>query len=472
MKNSTDNTDNLEKIRQQFDQAPYPRTPLERSPDHDPYLLYTHSLATAHYLRHREVISTQDKLILDAGCGTGYTSLVLAAANPGAKVVGIDISPVSIDLAQKRAAFHGYENAVTERPALSGAERSRSVVTEQSRSVVTERSRSVEFQTLGIDELAQLGLTFDYINCDEVLYLLPDPQQALREMRSILNPQGIIRTNLHSYYQRQDFYQAQELFKLMGLQDQAPQQAEIEKVRGTMAGLVDRAYLKSQTWEPSYNQDDESVLCNFLLVGDKGFTIPETLTMLEAAGLELYSMVDWRQWQVLDLFKEPENLPIYLSFALASMSLNQQLEMYELLQPTHRLLDFWCGHAIETPEKTAVADWDTSDWQEVTVQLHPLLLTPEAKEEAIEQIQASKPFLISWHLPLTGEPYLLETKITSCLLPLWDGSQSFGNLLARWQTLYNLDPVTLSPTPPDAGLEVLIASLTELESLGYLLLSS
>ncbi len=433
-------TDDLEKIRQQFDQAPYPRTPLERSPDNDPYLLYTHSLATAHYLRHREVISTQDKLILDAGCGTGFTSLVLAAANPGAKVIGIDISPVSIELAQKRAAFHGYQ--------------------------------SVEFQTLGIDELAQLGLTFDYINCDEVLYLLPDPQQALREMRLILNPQGIIRTNLHSYYQRQDFYQGQELFKLMGLQDSSPQKPEIEKVRGTMAGLVDRTYLKSQTWESSYNTDDVSVLCNFLLVGDKGFTIPETLNMLEEAGLELCSMVDWRQWQVLDLFKEPENLPIYLSFALASMSLNQQLEMYELLQPTHRLIDFWCGHAGETPEKTAVADWEIADWQQVTVQLHPLLMTPEAKEEAIEQIQASKPFLISWHLPLTGEPYLLETKITSCLLPLWDGSQSFSDLLARWQTLYSLDPITLTPTPTEAGLEILIASLTELESLGYVLLSN
>ncbi len=437
--NLIDSTDNLEKIRQQFDQAPYPRTPLERSPDNDPYLLYTHSLTTAHYLRHREVISTQDKLILDAGCGTGYTSLVLAAANPGAKVVGIDISTVSIDLAQKRAAFHGYEN--------------------------------VEFHTLGIDELAQLGLAFDYINCDEVLYLLPDTQLGLTMMRSHLNPQGIIRTNLHSYYQRQDYFQAQELFKLMGLQDRSPQQQEIEMVRGTMAGLNDRVYLKAQTWESSYNQDNEGVLCNFLLVGDKGFTIPETINLLEAAELELFSMVNWRQWQVLDLFKQPDNLPIYLSFAIASMSFSQQLEMYELLQPTHRLLDFWCGHTGETPEKTAVADWEIADWQEVTVQLHPLLLTPEAKEEVIVQIQASKTFLISWYLPLTGEPYFLETKITSCLLPLWDGAQKFTDLLARWQSLYSLDPVTLTPTPPETGLEILITSLTELESLGYVLLS-
>lgn len=435
-----DLTDDLEKIRQQFDQAPYPRTPLERSPDNDPYLLYTHSLVTAHYLRHREVISPQDKLILDAGCGTGYTSLVLAAANPGAKVVGIDISPVSIDLAHKRAVFHGYQN--------------------------------VEFHTLGIDELAQLGLTFDYINCDEVLYLLPDPQLGLAMMRSHLNPQGIIRTNLHSYYQRLDLFHAQELFKLMGLQDNYSQEQKIEMVRGTVAAMIDQTYLKSQIWEPSYDEDNEGILCNFLLLGDKGYTIPETLEMLETAELELFSMVNWRQWQVLDLFKEPDNLPIYLNFAIASMSLNQQLEMYELLHPIHRLLDFWCGHAGETPEKTAVADWEIADWQQVTIQLHPLLLTPEAKEEAIDQIQASKPFLISWHLPLNGEPYFLETKITSCLLPLWDGSQKFTDLLARWQSLYSLDPVTLTPTPLEAGREILVASLAELETLGYVLLSA
>ena len=433
-----DSTDNLEKIRQQFDQAPYPRTALERSPDNDPYLLYTHSLITAYYLRHQQVISSQDKLILDVGCGTGYTTLVLAAANPGAKVVGIDISPVSIDLAHKRAAYHNYKN--------------------------------VEFHTLGVDELEQLGLIFDYINCDEVLYLLADPQGSLVMMRSILHPQGIIRTNLHSYYQRTEFYQAQELFKLMGLQANSPQQREIEMVRETMAAMGDRVILKAQTWEQDYYQDNEGVLCNFLLVGDKGYTMAETLTMLEMAELELFSMVDWRKWQVLDLFKEPDNLPIYLSFALAAMPLTQQLEMYELLHPVHRLLDFWCGHAGETPEKIPVAEWETADWQQVTVHLHPQLLSDEVREEAIAQIKSSKPFQISWHLPLTGEPYLIDPKITSCILPLWDSSQKFTDLLTRWQSLYSLDPVTLAPAIVEEAQEILINALTGLESLGYIML--
>jgi len=439
-------SDQLEKIRHQFDTGPYPRTPVDKSPSGDPYLLYTHNLVTAYYLRYQQVVDTKGKLILDVGCGTGYTTLILAAANPGARVVGLDISPVSIDLAHQRAAYHGYS------------------------STIAEFGQAVEFYALGIDELEQLGLSFDYINCDEVLYLLPDPQQALKIMRSLLRPQGLIRTNLHSYHQRMDFFQAQELFKFMGLQANSPQQREIEIVRETMAALSDRVVLKAQTWDQSYNQDEESILCNFLLVGDKGYTIPETVTMLEAAGLELFSMVDWRQWLLRDLFAEPDNLPIYLSFAFATMALTQQLEIYELLHPVHRLLDFWCGHQKETPDIIAVADWDLADWQQVTVYLHPQLLTQEVREEAIAQIHISKSFQISWHLPLTGEPYHLDPKITSCLLPLWDSSQRFTELCDRWQTLYSLDPVTLAPSSKEQAQVILIEALTELESLGYVLI--
>jgi SAM-dependent methyltransferase len=41
--------------------------------------------------------------ILDAGCGTGLSTLSLARLNPGSSVVGVDVSPVSLDLARRRA---------------------------------------------------------------------------------------------------------------------------------------------------------------------------------------------------------------------------------------------------------------------------------------------------------------------------------------------------------------------------------
>jgi protein-L-isoaspartate O-methyltransferase len=76
----------LEKIRQQFDASPYPRVPLDKSPKDNISSPYIHNLVTPYYLRNQKIIEIKGKVILDAGCGTGYKSLVLAEANPGAKI--------------------------------------------------------------------------------------------------------------------------------------------------------------------------------------------------------------------------------------------------------------------------------------------------------------------------------------------------------------------------------------------------
>lgn len=106
-------SESIEKVRQLFDNAPYPKIPLESSPKHNSALLYIHNIITPYYLRNQKVIETEGKVILDAGCGTGYKSLILAEANPGAKIVGVDISEKSIELALERLPVklkrHKYE---------------------------------------------------------------------------------------------------------------------------------------------------------------------------------------------------------------------------------------------------------------------------------------------------------------------------------------------------------------------------
>ena len=97
-----DNTELREKIRQQYETGPYPRIPLGKSPKHDANLLYYHNLVNSYYLRKQKFVDTKGKIILDAGCGSGYYSLVLASANPGAKIVGVDISEKSVELARQR----------------------------------------------------------------------------------------------------------------------------------------------------------------------------------------------------------------------------------------------------------------------------------------------------------------------------------------------------------------------------------
>lgn len=438
MQTYKDATELREKIRLQFDTGPYPRTPLDKSPKSDAMLLHIHNLANPYYLRNQKAIDTEGKLILDAGCGSGYKSLVLAEANPGAKIIGVDISEKSLELARQRLRYHGFDNT--------------------------------EFHAISIEELPQLGLKFDYINCDEVLYLLPEISIGLQAMKSVLKPDGIIRANLHSSLQRTYFYRAQEVFKLMGLMDGNPEELEIELVRDTMKALDDRVKLKASTWTSNFETSEESILMNYLFLGDKGYTIPEIFSALRASDLEFISMVNWWQWDLMELFKEPDNLPAFLAMSLPETSIEEQLHLFELLHPHHRLLDFWCGHPNQSQPFVPVAEWTMSDWQEAQVHLLPGLRKPQVKEELVKCVTQMKPFEISQHLLIRQGSIFIDTTTAACLLPLWEESQSVGKLVERWQKLRPVHPVTLEPTAVEEALDLVIQALTRLESIGYVFL--
>lgn len=430
----------LEKIRQQFDFGPYPRIAVDSSPKNDTNGLYFHNLVTPYYLRNQKFINTEGKVILDAGCGSGYKSLVLAEANPGAKIIGIDISEQSLDLARKRFQYHNLDNG--------------------------------EFYRISLDELPSFGLEFDYINCDEMLYLLPEPTIALEAMKSVLKPHGIIRSNLHSSLQRFHYFRAQELFRTMGLMDSNPEDMEINIAIETLKALKDWVDLKTKVWNPSYEEEEgkHSVLMNHLLQEDKGYTIPDLFAALRAADLEFISMLNWRQWKLMDLFQEPDNLPVFLAINLPEISVERELHLFELLHPVNRLLDFWCGHPNQAQPFVAVAEWSRSDWLDAKVHLHPQLKTPAVKEEVVRCITQFNPFEISMYLRVTGEQSLVDSSVAACLLPLWEEAQPVPSLIERWQKLRPVHPETLEPTTESEAFQVVTSSLMGLESSGYLLL--
>ncbi|MBD2096295.1 class I SAM-dependent methyltransferase [Trichocoleus sp. FACHB-591] len=428
----------IEKIRQQFEMAPYPTIPLENSPKESTNLLYFHNLTTAFYLKDHKIIDTKDKVILDVGCGSGYTSLILAEANPGAKIVGMDISEKSVELARQRLRYHGFDNS--------------------------------EFYTLTAEELPSLNLQFDYINCDEVLYLLPDPVTGLQAMKAVLKPDGIIRANLHSSLQREFYFRAQKIFRMMGLMDGPPEELEIEIVREIMRSLKSDVYLKLVAWKPDFETDVERVRANLLLQGDKGYTVKELFAALKAANLEFVSMVKWRQWEIMDLFQDPNDLPSFLAMSLPEISVEERLHLFELLQPVNRLLDFWCTHPNETTSFSSASDWELAEWQRAQVQLHPQLKSPTVKEKLINCIAARQPFEISQFIPEPAKtPVVVDSQIAACLLPLWEESQSFMSLVRRWQMVKLVNPVTLEPVSEQTALEEVKQLLSDLEIYLYIL---
>lgn len=429
-----------EKVRQQFETGPYPRIPLEYSPKNDFNVLFNHSMVTPYYLKYQKVVETEGKFILDAGCGSGYNALALAEANPGAKIIGIDISEKSVELARTRLQYHGFENA--------------------------------EFYTMSIEDLPSLGMQFDYINNDEVLYLLNDPVSGLKAMKAVIKPDGIIRSNLHSALQRTYFFRSQQVFKLMGLMDENPREMEIDLVRDTFQALKDEVVLKARTWNATQEQNEEWFLANYLLQNDKGYTIPELFAALRAADLEFLTMVNWQRWDLMQLFKEPDNLPVFLGISLPEISVEQRLHLYELLYPVNRLLDFWCTHPQPTNSSVVpVAEWTPSDWQGARVHLHPQLRIPPIKQELIECITKYKPFEISRYIGTSPTTTIwVDSRIAACLLPLWEGVQPFTSLVERWHKIELVHPVTLETMSDQVAFATIQDFLKTLEPFLYVLL--
>lgn len=430
--------DLLERIRQQFDAAPYPRIPLEQSPKEKYAYLYTHNLITPYYFRHQKIISTKGKLILDVGCGSGYTSLVLAEANPGAKIVGIDISDKSIDLSRKRLAHHGFEN--------------------------------IEFYVMGVEDLPSLNMTFDYINCDEVLYLLLDPISGLKAMREVLAPDGIIRANFHSSLQRALYLQLQEFSSMVGLMNGESQDEEVSLFREIMRNLKSSVWAKNLGWRPIHENNDQAILSNHLLQGDKGWTISEYFSALKDSQLEFISMVDWRSWDLIDLFSDVSELPIEIGLRLAGASKEEQLHMYELLNPTHRLLDIWCGHSIPKSGISPPEDWVENDWNRSIVYLHPQLINDRFQNDLVDCVSQNKLFNFSEHLPAYEGIVTVDPMSAACLLMLLDGPKSFESLSERWLKLRPLNPISLEPSNREEVRSLLAGQMQSLEQLGYVLL--
>ncbi len=98
--------------------------------------------------------------LLDFGCGPGTITVGLAAAVQPGEVHGVDMEASQIEMARTAAAAGGHDN--------------------------------VAFHVGNVYELPFEDNYFDVAHCHAVLMHVPDTQAALREVRRVLKPGGII----------------------------------------------------------------------------------------------------------------------------------------------------------------------------------------------------------------------------------------------------------------------------------------
>jgi 2-polyprenyl-3-methyl-5-hydroxy-6-metoxy-1,4-benzoquinol methylase len=429
-------------VKQQYEQIIHPDIPIEKSFKNDINLLFIHSIIPPHYLKFQKVITSVGKSILDVGCGSGYTSLLLVEANPGAKIIGIDISEPSVEMARKRLLHHNYINA--------------------------------EFHAMDIQNLPNLRLSFDYINCNDTLYLLSDPISALKSMKSVLSPQGVIRANLHNLFQRERFFQPQQLWRFLGLMDDVPDKTECDIVREIIEGLQDSVVIKSQAWLSTNlekRSSDEFVHMNHLIQGDCGFTIPQMFKMLDASNLEFFSMANWSQWDLCNLFSNKQNIPTYFNAVFSSNSEELKHSVYELLNPIYRLLDFWCGHPGESKSYTSLDSWNDPSWFHARVFLNSLLKTDGVKTALDSAVARLTPFKISdFFSRTTIEPIPLSTQSAICLRMVWEQPITVAELVKQWLKIKPLNILTLEPMTEAEAFAEIKQTLTEMETYMFVML--
>ncbi|MEB3219933.1 MAG: methyltransferase domain-containing protein [Nostocales cyanobacterium 94392] len=430
----------LDKSYLQFESYPYPDIPIEDSPNANLKLLYESSFITAYYHRNKKVITNLDqRLMLDVACGSGFTTLAMAIANPGAQIIGIDISPKSLQIAEKRLGYHGVKN--------------------------------VKFHAIALENITDLGCQFDYINANDILYLLPDLNFALEQLKKVLKPEGIIQGNLHSQYQRVDYYRAQTLFQEMGLMEDNPEENELQIVRDFYASLKDDVDLKMRTWGFSQHQkvSNQRILMNHLFHNDKGYTLKQLFESIEEVGLEFIDMVDWREWDWRKLFKDPDNLPLYLAMGLESAELETQLRFYELIQPTKRLLDFWCGHPQNEFELSETdSDWLDAGPTDVTIHLHSCLMSSVFKQ-ALKDGSLTPINLGDFFRFLIKDAWISRSLAHVLFVPLFDSPRSLSFFIDRWLQVRPINPVTLCPLNYSEAKEIITTAVVEQEKLGILM---
>ncbi|BFM40977.1 class I SAM-dependent methyltransferase [Synechocystis sp. LKSZ1] len=425
----------LEKTFQQFEGRPYPDTPIEYSLKNDHFHLYKSSLVTAFYRRDHHVIKDLSSYyILDLACGTGYTTLALAEANPGAKIIATDISPESLKIAEQRLCYHGFND--------------------------------LEYHLISLEETPQLGIQFDYINASDILYLLPDITLGLRQMGKLLKPSGIIHSNLHNAYERTPFFRAQALFQQMGLMDENPGEIEIGLVREFFTNLKDNVHLKATTWgnRAASQVTGQEIVMNYLLQNDKGFTLPQLLSFLTEAGLQLVDMVDWWAWDLAELFKDPDNLPAFMAIGLDNLPREDQLCLYELIQPNKRLLDFWCSF----PQEQVLPIFENEP--SLRVFLHPQLNTVNFREEILSTTYLA-PVNLKTYVPFLLNDFWLDRAFLSAIFaPLLEAPRTLTFLAERYQQVRPRHPVTLEPVSLAETADIVYQALLTQEQMGILLL--
>ncbi len=199
-----------------------------------------------------------DMRILVAGCGTNQAAHI-AFTNPGASVLGIDLSGPSLAHQKFLQEKHGLKN--------------------------------LRLRQLDIMRAGEIGETFDLIVSTGVLHHLPDPDAGLRTLAPLLAPDGAFQVMLYGRYARVGVYMMQEMFRRLGVGQSAD---DIAFARDVMAALPAEHYLNWHRRRSGDLEHDSGLVDTLLHPVDRAYTADEVVEFATRNGLVFQNWADNR----------------------------------------------------------------------------------------------------------------------------------------------------------------------------------
>ncbi len=248
----------LPTVRKQYEDRPYP----PRRPRDERKRLQATTLGSLARVNHvfwsgaRQY--DENFRVLDAGCGTGDSTVYMAEQlrKTPARVTAIDVSEASLKITRQRLAARGLDNA--------------------------------DLIHAPIEEIPGMGLgPFDYIVCSGVLHHLASPAAGLETLRGVLTPDGGMGVMVYALYGRTAVYQMQQLFRLLAPPDWRDTR-RLTAVKRTLEELHERhwAAFDSALWRREQREGGDAGLVDmFLHAQDRAYTVPQLYEWLDASGL-------------------------------------------------------------------------------------------------------------------------------------------------------------------------------------------
>ena len=240
--------DVAEEVRSFYDRYPYPRA-IDNLDSYRSQWQDRQRLRADYHLFWPARSYREDQSILVAGCGTSQAAKH-ALRWPTAQVTGIDCSSTSVGNTEELKKKYDLKN--------------------------------LRVHQLAIEQIGDLGTSFDQIVCTGVLHHLTDPDAGLKALRGVLKSDGAMHLMVYAPYGRAGIYMLQEFCRQLGMH---ATDAEIKDLITALSALPSGHPLENLLRQAPDFRSEAALADALLHPQDRAYSVPQVFDFIEKAGL-------------------------------------------------------------------------------------------------------------------------------------------------------------------------------------------